>query len=82
MRPAVLGPLSNECCGEATKPRVRNFARVTAMSWLIIGTVALLGMLASAPVLQGRMPSNNGPFAKDVFKRGGGRTAFAAGRCG
>jgi hypothetical protein len=35
------------------------------VTWLIIGTLALLVMLAAAPLLHGRMPSSTGPFAKD-----------------
>jgi hypothetical protein len=35
------------------------------MTWLNIGTVALLVILAAAPLFHGRVPYRTGPFAKD-----------------
>jgi hypothetical protein len=35
------------------------------VTWLIIGTVALLVILAAAPLFNARMPCGTGPFAKE-----------------
>jgi hypothetical protein len=70
IRIALRNPMSGGWVFSATnvavklQPRFRNFARVTAMTWLITGMVILVVMLASAPLLHGRMPATKGPFAK------------------
>ena len=35
------------------------------VTWLIIGTVALLVILAAVPLFNARMPCGTGPFAKE-----------------
>lgn len=35
------------------------------VTWLVIGTVAFLVILAAAPLIHGCMPYGTGPFAKD-----------------
>jgi hypothetical protein len=35
------------------------------LTWLLIGTVVVLVILATGPLLHGRLPSDGGPFAKE-----------------